>query len=211
MQNNNSKIKDFKKIIADIKHPKEEKTVVLIKPDAVKRGLIGEIIKRFESRGFKIVALKMLKADKKKFEKHYTNEKNWIINLGKKTVATYEKYGLDPKKELGTNDPYQIGKKTREWLIDFMVSGPIVKMIVEGVHAVDAVRKIVGETQPSFAQVGTIRGDFATDSPLSANKDKRAVYNLVHASGTKEEALNEILLWFNSEEICDYKRAEELI
>lgn len=205
------KLKKFIKILKDPKHPKQEKTLVLIKPDAVKRGLIGEIIKCFEIRGLKVVALKLFKSDKKTLKKHYPNNKKFILNLGKKSLESYKKYNLDPIKELGTDNPEKIGRMVRGWLVDFMVSGPVVKMVLEGSHAVDVVRKIVGETQPAFAQVGTIRGDFQIESAGAANKDKRPIRNLVHASGNKAEAIEEILLWFNPDEICDYTRVEELI
>ena len=201
----------MEKILADPKHPREEKTLVLIKPDAVKRGLVGEIVRRFESRGLKIIGLKMVQATPKEFDKHYPKEKAWIANLGNRTIETYKKYGYSLKNDFGTDDPLKIGKIFRGWLIDFMASGPVVKILIEGVHAIDVVRKITGDTQPHFALTGTIRGDFSVESAGSANKDRRAVYNLIHASGNKEEARNEIMLWFDPDEICDYKRIEELL
>ena len=190
-------------------HPKEEKTVVLIKPDGVKRGLVGEVIKRFESRGLKIIALQMVWATKEQINDHYPKDEAWIKRLGEKTKATYKKYNLDPVKEVGTSDELEIGKKVRTWLIDFLSSGPIVKMVVKGIHAVDMVRKIVGNTMPAFSEMGTIRGDFSVDSPAAANRDKRSVHNIVHASETQKEAEHEIKFWFAPEEIYDYKRAEE--
>lgn len=192
-------------------HPKEETTAVIIKPDAVKRGLSGDIIKRFELRGLKIVALKMFRPTKSQMDRHYPKDKKWISRLGEKTLATYEKYGFDPVHELGTSDKYEIGKMVRGWLIDFMISGPMVKLIVKGVHAIDMVRKIIGNTQPSLADMGTIRGDFSVDSAAAANRDKRAIYNLVHASETPAEAEHEIKFWFSPEEIFDYQRSEELV
>ncbi len=190
-------------------HPKEEKTVVLIKPDGVKRGLIGEVIKRFETRGLKIIALQMVWATKEQINDHYPKDEKWIRRLGEKTKATYKKYNLDPVKEVGTSDELEIGKQVRNWLIDFLSSGPIVKMIVKGIHAVDMVRKIVGNTMPALSEMGTIRGDFSVDSPAAANRDKRSVHNIIHASETPEEAEHEIKFWFAPEEIYDYKRAEE--
>ncbi|MEK7203551.1 MAG: nucleoside-diphosphate kinase [Patescibacteria group bacterium] len=211
MPNNNEKLNKMKKILADPKHPKEEKTLVLIKPDAVKRGLVGEVIKRFESRGLKIIGLKMVQGTPKDFDKHYPKSKAWITNLGNRTVETYKKYNYSLKKDFGSEDPFKIGKIFRNWLIDLMSSGPVVKILIEGVHAIDNVRKIVGDTQPTFALAGTIRGDFSVDSAGAANKSRRAIHNLIHASGNKEEAKNEIMLWFTPEEISDYKRVEELI
>lgn len=190
---------------------KEEKTAVIIKPDGVKRGLVGEIIGRIEQRGLKIIALKMIWATKEEMDTHYPKDKEWITNLGRNTARAYQEYKIPRtlKQDYGTDDLYEIGTMVRQWLITFMTSGPLVKMIVSGLHAIDMVRKIVGPTIPSFAEMGTIRGDFSVDSPALANAENRAVHNLVHASGNSEEAENEIKLWFSPEEIHDYKRAEE--
>jgi nucleoside-diphosphate kinase len=189
--------------------PKEEKTVVLIKPDGVKRGLIGEITSRIERRGLKVIALEMIWATKQQMDDHYPKDEKWVARLGEKTKATYEKYGYNAKKELGTDDNMKIGKLIREWLVEYMTSGPLVKMIVKGIHAVDMVRKLSGNTMPALAEMGTIRGDFSVDSSIAANKGKRSVHNIVHASETPEEAAHEIEFWFSPEEIHDYKRAEE--
>ncbi len=188
---------------------KEEKTLVLVKPDGVKRGLTGEVIRRIEQRGLKIIALKMFWADKALLEKHYDPSDERCRIWGEKTLATYARFGLDPIKEMGTNDTLKIGKNVFGWLVDFMTSGPSVKMIVQGLHAVEMVRKLVGHTMPAQAEMGTIRGDFSVDSAALANSQKRAVHNLVHASGTVPEAEQEIDLWFTQDEINAYKRAEE--
>jgi len=189
--------------------PKEEKTLVLVKPDGVKRGLVGEVVSRIERRGLKIIALEMVWATKEQVAGNYPEDEKWFNNVGEKTKATYEKYGFDVKQELGTDDNLKIGKMVREWLIEFMTSGPLIKIVVKGVHAVDMMRKLVGNTYPSAAEMGTIRGDFSVDSAVQANSAKRAVHNVVHASGTIEEAKKEIAFWFSPEEIHDYKRAEE--
>ncbi|MEK7609142.1 MAG: nucleoside-diphosphate kinase, partial [Patescibacteria group bacterium] len=102
-----------------------------------------------------------------------------------------------------------IGKMVRGWLLDFMCSGPVVKMVIKGVHAVDMVRKLAGSTMPSAAEMGTIRGDFSVDSAAAANRDQRSVHNIVHASETPEEAKHEIAYWFSQKEINDYKRTDE--
>lgn len=190
-------------------HPKEEKTVVLIKPDGVKRGLIGEIISRIEKRGLKIIAISMIKPAKEQIDEHYPKDPNWIKRLGEKSLTTYAKYGWDPEKEMGTDDPVAIGLAVREWILDFMISGPLVKIAVEGIHSVDMVRKLVGNSIPALAEMGTIRGDFSVDSAALANKNRRAVHNLIHASETLEEAAHELEFWFSPEEIFPYKRAEE--
>jgi len=191
------------------KELKQEKTCVLIKPDGVKRGLIGEIIGRIEQRGLKIVGLKLIWASKEQVDKHYPKDEQYIRQLGEKTLENYKTYRLDPQKELGTEDALKIGKMVRGWLIDYLASGPMVKMVVEGVHAIAMVRKIVGNTMPSQAEVGTIRGDFSVDDASIANREKRPIYNIIHASGNEKEAKHEVALWFSSGEIYDYKRAGE--
>lgn len=190
-------------------NPKQEKTVFIIKPDGVKRGLVGEILSRFEKRGLKIVALNMVLASKEEMDKHYPKDELWIKRLGEKSLANYQQYGVDPKEKLGTNDPLEIGKMIRKWVVDYMTSGPIVKGMVSGVHAIDMVRKICGNSLPNLADMGTIRGDFSVDSAVSANLNKRSIRNIIHASENPIEFKNESELWFDEKEIFDYKRAEE--
>jgi nucleoside-diphosphate kinase len=187
-------------------NPKEEKTYVMIKPDGVKKGLIGEIIKRFEQRDLKIVALEMFQPTHELIDNHYPKDDAWITRLGTKTLSTYEKYGMDAMADYGTTNPAQIGPEIRKWLIDYMTSAPLVKMVVQGVHAVDVVRKIAGNTMPYLADMGTIRGDFSIDSPALANKEKRAVGNIIHASETPEEAAHEIKHWFGDVAMHSYQR-----
>jgi nucleoside-diphosphate kinase len=187
----------------------KEKTFALIKPDGVKRGLIGEIISRIEQRGLKVIALKMIQATEKQIDGHYPKDQAWIHRLGEKSLGTYHKYGIDPAKELGTDDPDEIGKMVRSWILGFMISGPVIKMAIEGVHAIDMVRKLCGNTLPNLADMGTIRGDYSVDSPVLANSGKRAVLNIIHASESPEEAKHELSYWFTSDEIHDYKRAAE--
>lgn len=191
------------------KNPKDERTFVMIKPDGVKKGLVGEIIKRFEQRDLKIVALEMFQPTHSEMDNHYPKDAAWITRLGEKTLATYEKYSYDAMADFGTVVPEKIGPEIRAWLVDYMLSAPLVKMVVEGTHAVDMVRKICGPTFPYQADMGTIRGDFSNDSPALANAEKRAVANILHASETPEEAIHEIEHWFGKKEIHRYKRHGE--
>lgn len=193
------------------KNPQLEKTVVLLKPDTVKRGLIGDILARFEKAGFKIAALKMVWVTEDVVARHYTDDKDYLTTLGNKTLKTYEEYGRDPDEDLGTKDAYEIGKIVRKWNMEFLSSGPVVAVLLQGLHAVDAVRMIVGNTLPRFAQPGTIRGDYSLDSPILANMQKRTVKNMIHASGSVEEAKFEEQLWFRENEIHNYKRSDEEI
>lgn len=188
---------------------KQEKTFVLVKPDGVKRGLMGEMVSRVERAGLKIVAIEMVCASRELINKHLPKEERWISRLGEKTLSTYEKYSLDAESELGTTDKLAIGKMVRGWLMDYLSSAPMVKMVVEGVHAIDMVRKIAGHTIPAFAERGTVRGDFSVDSAASANREKRAIYNLMHASETPSEAEHEIALWFGKTSLCTYRRTDE--
>ena len=191
------------------KNPKEERTFVMVKPDGVKKGLIGEIIKRFEQRDLKIVALEMFQSTFEEMDNHYPKDAKWVTRLGEKTLATYEKYGYDATEDFGTVLPEKIGPEIRKWLVDYMLSAPLVQMVVEGTHAVDMVRKIAGPTLPYLADMGTIRGDFSNDSPALANAEKRAVANILHASETPEEAAHEIKHWFGDKKMYRYKRHGE--
>ena len=198
--------KFYSVILAIMKHLKEEKTYVMIKPDGVRKGLTGEIIRRFEQRDLKIVALEMFQPSHDQLDNHYPKNEEWITRLGHKTLATYEKYGYDVLSDFGTAAPEKIGPEIRKWLIDYMESAPLVKMVVQGIHAVDVVRKIAGDTMPYKADMGTIRGDFSIDSPALANKEKRAVMNIIHCSETPEEAEHEVRHWFGDKKTFSYKR-----
>jgi nucleoside-diphosphate kinase len=188
-----------------------EQTLVMLKPDCVQRALCGEVISRFERAGLKIIAMKMVKPDRALVSRHYPSDAKWLSVVGGKTLESYQKYGIDPKKELGMTDPVEIGKTVKGWLVDFICSSPVIAMVLEGNHAVENVRKIVGSTLPLVAVPGTIRGDYAVDSPDLANARKRPIRNLIHASGSLDEAKFEIGLWFTKKEIFEYSRADEKV
>ena len=181
----------------------------MIKPDGVTRGLIGEIIHRVEQRGLKIIALQMVQPTKAQMDEHYPKNEAWITRIGGKTLSTNEKYHIDTMAQMGTTDPFEIGKRVRGWLIDFMASAPVVKVVVEGPHAIEMIRKLAGNTMPALAEMGTIRGDYSVDSAATANREGRAVQNLVHASETPEEAAHEISHWFAPEDVHPYRRTGE--
>ena len=189
-----------------------EQTLVVLKPDAVARGLMGEILSRFERVGLKIVAAKFTRADLKLAEKHYPKERRELwLGIGKKTLDNYKSFNADPKKLLGTDNPEKIGAMVRVWLLEYISSGPVLTVVLEGPHAVELVRKICGNTLPLLSAPGTIRGDLAYDSSYLANTAKRAIKNLIHASGSVSEAKYEIPLWFSKEEIYPYERVEEKV
>jgi len=178
-----------------------EKTVIIVKHDGVQRGLIGEIIKRFEQRGLRLAGIKMIHADKKMAEKHYQLTEKWIVNIAANTRKSWEAKGIKVKE---TDN--QIAEKVRKWNMDYLTEGPVVAMLWESYHAIEIGRKLVGTAEARAAPPGTIRGDFTVDSYELADKKQRPVRNLVHASGNDEEASNEIKLWFKNEEVYDWKR-----
>src|SRR3989344_6080484 len=186
-----------------------QRTVVLVKPDGVKRGLVGEIISRFEKVGFKIVAMKMVWVDRHQVAQHYKDEKEYLTSVGQRTLDDYQKFGFDPGETLGTSDAYEIGGMVRKWNMDALTSGPLLAMVLEGVNAVEIVRKMVGPTNVTMAPAGTIRGDYSIDTPVLATLKKRPIKTIVHASGNVEEAEFEMKLWFKESEMFDYKRAGE--
>jgi nucleoside-diphosphate kinase len=166
---------------------------------------MGEIIKRFEQRGLKIVGLKMVYPNNEFAKKHYPVTEEWYCKVGKNTLDDCKKYEIDAKENIGTKNPTEIGKKVHQWNVDLLTSGPVVAMVLEGVHAIESARKMAGDTVPNLAQIGTIRGDFTGVSAISSNVKGRAIYNLVHTSKNKEEAELEINLWFDKKELHDYK------
>jgi nucleoside-diphosphate kinase len=189
-----------------------EQTLIVLKPDAVSRGIMGEIITRFEKVGLKMVAAKMTRVTKDMADKHYpVTREAFIKGMGQKTLDNYKSLGVDVVKELGTEDSFEIGKIIREWLVDMITSGPVLAFVLEGPHAVELVRKICGHTLPLLSAPGTIRGDYSYDSSYLANTGKRPIKNLLHASGNLEEAQYEIPLWFPPEEIYVYERVEEKV
>lgn len=188
---------------------KQERTLVLLKPDAVARGLVGEVIGRFERAGLKLVAMKIVHPTAEKAAGHYNGPDAWISGMGQKTLDSFEEFGMDVMAVLGTEDPFAIGTMVRGWLIDYVSSGPIVAIVLEGVHAISAVRRLIGFTIPSRAEPGTIRGDLSIDSNTISSLETRATKNLIHASGNPEEAAQEIAYWFDDDEIVAYTRTDE--
>ncbi|MBN1331764.1 nucleoside-diphosphate kinase [Candidatus Dojkabacteria bacterium] len=182
----------------------KEKTLIIIKHDGVARGLMGEIISRFERVGLKMVALEFIAATDDMSEKHYPDSKEWKEKVGGRTLAEYKEKGIDPVERLGTDVPEEIGGLVKGWLVEYLSMGPVLAMVFEGPEAVSIGRKLVGETNPVKAAPGTIRGDYSWDNADLANEQMRPFYNLVHASGSVDEAKEEIELWFSDTELMDY-------
>lgn len=187
-------------------HPKHERTFVIIKPDGVQRGLIGEILRRFENTGLKLVHMQLGMLDEKKLWDHYGKDDEWFLRKGSKIAEDKKAAGLPADK-----DPLEYGKDIIRVLVKFMTSGPVVMMVLEGNQAVAVVKKLVGDTEPSTSDVGTIRGDLTVDSYAIAAVDDRAVRNLIHCSDAPEEAEREIALWLGENAIIKYRLVGEQI
>lgn len=189
------------------KHHKYERTLVIVKPDGVQRSLIGEVIKRYEQSGLKLVGMKMVVPTEAHIEAHYTLDPEWRVKTGLKTIESYKKKGKTPPSE----DPLKITEVILRNLKKYLAKGPVVAMVWQGMHAVGIVRKITGGTEPLTSDMGTIRGDYTIDSYEVSDRDGRAVRNIVHASGSPEEAAQEIAHWFDPKELHNYRLVNEAI
>lgn len=184
-----------------------EQSLVILKPDTVQRGLVGEIITRFEKKGLKIVAMKMVWPSRDQATNHYDQPEEAARALGTKTITSYAEKGIP----FWTDDPMKVAKDIQKKLVDYLIAGPVVAMVIEGTHAIEHVRKIRGNTSPLKADIGSITADYTVDSYFVSDEDCRAMRNLVHASGTVEEAKAEIKIWFKDSEISNYNLAIEEI
>jgi len=192
-----------------MQHPKYEQTLVIIKPDGIQRCLIGEIIRRYERTGLKLLAIKMIISTEEMAIQHYyeVGGDAWLEEVGRKARASYEKKGL--KSPYATN--MENGRAVMMANARYLSSGPIIAMVWQGNGAVGLVRKITGDTEPMTSDVGTIRGDFTIDSYAIADLDQRSIRNLIHSSGTIEEAEKEIKIWFKKDELQNYRLVQEQI
>jgi nucleoside-diphosphate kinase len=190
-------------------HPKKEKTFVILKPDAVQRGLIGDIIKRFEKIGLKIVAMKMIVATKEQALAHYNKDEVWLVEKGEKNViANRQAMGLPIEKSA-----LEYGKDILNGLVEYLVCSPVVTFVLEGNNAQAVVKRLVGSTEPATADTGTIRGDYSLETYMLCDADGgRAVRNLIHCTDPKDgpdAAEREIGVWFKEEEIIKWKSINE--
>lgn len=188
------------------RQPHQERTFVILKPDTVQRSLMGEVIKRFERTGLKCTAMKMTMADEARLLQHYNKDDVWFLKKGSNIVEEMKAQGRPIEKEA-----IEYGKDIIRTIVHYMTAAPVVMMIWEGNKAVDVVTKIVGTTEPSTSDVGTIRGDFTVDSYAHSAVENRSVRNLIHCSDVPKEAEREIALWFKEEEIMNYVTAQERI
>lgn len=174
-----------------------ERTLVIIKPDAMKRKLNDEIIKRYTNVGLKIVARKTVHVNKELAEKHYPDTDSQVVGMGNKTIKASKEAGTPEivREIFGTEHSREIGLQLRAWLIESITASPVDVMVLEGKNAIEEARRITGFTDPFKADKGTIRGDFGDDAIHKANSERRATRNLVHASGDLEEAKRELNVW----------------
>jgi nucleoside-diphosphate kinase len=187
---------------------KKERTFVILKPDTVQRGLIGEVMRRLERTGLKLVAAKMLAADEDRLLKHYGKDDAWYLAKGTKRVALMKEAGktVDENRE-----PMEYGKDIIRGVVRYMQASPVMAMVWEGNQAVAVVKKLVGETDPTASDVGTIRGDYQLDSYSLSDAEERGIRNLIHCSDKVEEAQREIPIWFSTDELHDYRHVFEAI
>jgi nucleoside-diphosphate kinase len=187
-------------------HPKKERTFVILKPDAIQRSLVGEIISRFERAGLKIVGMKFAIPEEKKIWEHYNKDDAWFEKKGANIVKERTERGLSVDKKA-----LEYGKDIIGALVKFMTAGPVVMIAIEGNEAIAVVKKLVGGTEPATSDVGTIRGDYTSDSYAIAAVDDRAVRNLIHCSDNKDDAKREVELWFKKEDMLNYTIVNEAI
>lgn len=183
-----------------------ERSLILLKPDTVQRGLMGEILSRFEKKGLRITGMKMVQATKEQAASHYFWSDEEKMKTGNRTLEIYKNKGIELSET-----PIQIAERVQGKLVTFLTSGPVVAMVVEAAHAIEHVRKIVGHGSPLQADVGTIRADYTIDSYVIADDADRAARNLIHASSSVDEAERELKVWFDESEICDYDLAIEKV
>jgi len=185
-------------------HPKFERTFVILKPDAVQRTLVGEVIKRLERTGLKIVGMKMVVPTREQAAAHYGKDDAWCEKVGGRIMADIERDGGKADKPA-----IEYGRDILNGLLDFLTSSPVVLMAFEGNQAVGVIKKLVGGTEPLTSDVGTIRGDFTSDSYEIAGIDVRAVRNLVHCSDQVSEANRELKVWFADGDLIKYTHVGE--
>lgn len=188
------------------RQPHQERSLVLLKTDAVQRSLVGEIIKRFEQRGLKIAGLKMVMPSETQLLEHYNKDDAWYQRKGEGIVEDLKAQGRPVEKE-----PIEYGKDIIRTVVHYMTESPVVALVIEGVGAVASVTRTVGTTEPATADIGTIRGDYTIDTFSHATLENRAVKNLIHQSESVEEAEREIKIWFTEDEVHSYVTAQERI
>lgn len=190
-------MKPDEKMLEELRH---ERSLVLIKPDAVARHLVGELISRFERKGIKLAAMKLLWPTEEQTGEHYVATDEWLEDTGGKTYQGYMDKGITPPM-----GPRELAMVVREKLMDALTAGPVVAIVLEGAHVIEVVRKMRGATSPLKAEVGTIGFDYTLESYQVSDAGGWAIKNIIHASDSPENAAREIAIWFKPEEVVDYE------
>ena len=186
----------------------QERTLVLLKPDVLQRQLVGEILSRFERKGIKMTAIKMLNATKEQVGEHYINEEGYLIETGEKA----KKGAIARGEDVSNWNSLEQGKKIRQMNINYLTCGPIVAIVFEGFGVISQVRKILGSASPADGDIGTIRDDYSLDTYALADFLDRSTMTMLHASDSVENAERELKIWFKESEICnDYETGVEKI
>ena len=185
---------------------RNERTLVLLKPDAVKRQIVGELVTRFERKGLKICGMKMVMPTEALAGQHYTDSEEWLKDSGERTYNSYVEKGIEPP--MSARD---LALNTRRKLMGGLTAGPLVALVLQGAHVIEIVRKMRGATSPQAADVGTIGFDYSVDSYELADAGDWPIRNIIHASDSVENAEREINIWFNEGEVLDYTSAIEYI
>ena len=186
----------------------QERTLVLLKPDVLQRQLVGEILSRFERKGIKMTAIKMLNATKEQVGEHYINEEGYLIETGEKA----KKGAIARGEDVSNRNSLEQGKKIRQRNINYLTCGPIVAIVFEGFGVISQVRKILGSASPADGDIGTIRDDYSLDTYALADFLDRSTMTMLHASDSVENAERELKIWFKESEICnDYETGVEKI
>ncbi len=185
-----------------------ERTLVLVKPDVLQRQLVGEILSRFERKGVKLIAMKMLNATKEQVGEHYEGKEAYLIETGEKA----KKGAIARGEDVSNWNSLEKGKQIRERNINYLTCGPIIAIIFEGFGVISQVRKILGSTSPADGDIGTIRDDYSLDTYALADSIDRSTMTMLHASDSVESAEREWKIWFRESEICnDYETGVEKI
>lgn len=185
------------KLLEKLRH---ERSLVLIKPDAVARHLVGEIMTRFERKGLKMVALKLVWPTEELAGEHYVATEEWIGSSGQRTYDSYVEKGITPPAS-----PRELALNTRRKLMEALTIGPVVAMVLEGAHVIEVVRKMRGATSPLAAEVGTIGFDYSLESYQVSDAGDWAIKNIIHGSDSPENAEREIAIWFQPHELVHYE------
>lgn len=185
---------------------RNERTLVLLKPDAVKRQIVGELVTRFERKGLKICGMKMVMPTEALAGQHYTDSEEWLKDSGERTYNSYVEKGIEPP--MSARD---LALNTRRKLMGGLTAGPLVALVLQGAHVIEIVRKMRGATSPQAADVGTIGFDYSVDSYELADAGDWPIRNIIHASDSVENAEREISIWFSEGEVLDYTSAIEHI